>query len=415
VRGLALLLLAVPAGAGVSETAPSSPPIFERVIEVPEPGLVAVSLDRHVYEAARRDLGDLRILDDRGDDVPYVLDRGRGRARPETRPRMRNRGHTADRSATVILDFGERLDKDRLVLRLTGQNFRRRVTVEGSDDGERWVTLVEDAWVFAIPGPEVARYEGVVLPENDYPLLRVTVEPGAGERMRVEILEAWVPTGESGPRREEILSPGWSRAAEARPGETWLTLDLGARWQPFEAVVLEVGDQRFFREVRTEVRRDATETLPDGPAPAARWDPLGSGVIYRLDDSESERQKLRIDARGRARALRVRVLNGDDRPLELEGVTVRVPEERMLFEARRGDEYRLTYGASDLEAPDYDLAHTLEPEAEASLATLEAPVRRAIVADVLPWTERHPLLLWAGLLAVVAALGGLTWRALRAV
>ena len=38
---------------------------------------------------------------------------------------------------------------------------------------------------------------------------------------------------------------------------------------------------------------------------------------------------------------------------------------------------------------------------------------REVVADVLPWTERHPVLLWLGLLVVVTVLGADTWRALR--
>jgi hypothetical protein len=420
VRRLALLLLGVASWSSCrspSQTAQPPAPVFERPVEVVEPGIVGVRLDRHVYEAARSDLGDLRILDRGGDDVPYVLDRGRGPQRPEVRPRMRNRGHQADGSATVVLDFGERIDKDRLVLRLTGRNFRRRVTVEGSDDGETWTTLADDAWVFAVPEPDVARYEDVSLPVNDHPLLRVTVEPGARERMPVEILEAWVPAGGTGPRREETLSPSWSRAAEARPGESWLVLDLGARYQPFEALVLRVQDERFFREVRTEVRRDVEAPHLDMPAPPARWDPLGSDVIYRFEQGGVEREKLRVDVRGRARALRVRVLNGDDRPLVYEDVAVRVPVERLLFQARTGggEEYRLTYGAPGLAAPHYDLARTLDAAMDAPWAGLGPPIRLGVEADVLPWTERHPVLLWVGLLLVVSALGGVTWRAIRSV
>jgi hypothetical protein len=175
-----------------------------------------------------------------------------------------------------------------------------------------------------------------------------------------------------------------------------------------------VEDERFFREVRTEVREDVGPAPGDQRASARplQWDPLGRGAIYRL---EGERERLRIDARGRARALRVRILNGDDRPLVLERVTVLVPVERLLFEAEPEGEYRLTYGAADLEAPKYDLARTLEAAAEAPRAELGPPVRFEIEADVLPWTERHPALLWAGLLVVVAALGALTWRALRSV
>jgi hypothetical protein len=285
--------------------------------------------------------------------------------------------------------------------------------VEGSDDGETWNTLVEEAWIFAIPEPEAARYETVVLPENDLPLLRVTVEPGARERMRVEILEAWVPAREPGGRHEETLSPGWSRSPEAPDGQTWLELDLGARRQPFEAVVLEVEDDRFFREVRTEVRRDEGHRGRNDPA--VRWDRLGRGVVYRLEANGSPRERLRVEARGRGRGLRLRVLNGDDRPLVVAAVRVQVPVERVLFEAEAGGEYRLTYGAPDLTAPDYDLGRTLGPEPEAAPAELGPPLRRAIEADVLPWTERHPVLLWVGLLLVVAALGAVTWRALRSV
>jgi hypothetical protein len=389
------------------------PPEFERPIEVTAPGLVAVVLDRHVYEGAREDLGDLRILGAGGTDVPYVLDRGRGDQRPEVRPRMRNRGHNRDRSATVVLDFGARFDKDRIALGLSGGNFRRRVQVEGTDDGESWITLVEEGWVFAVPGPPPARYETVSLPRNDFPLLRVTVHPGQGERTRLEILEAWVPAGGLRERRLRTISPGWSRAAEARPGETWLTLDLGARHQPFEAVVLEVADERFFREVRTEIRRDVESISRDGPGWPPQWDPLGHDVIFRLETGGDERAKTRIDARGRSRGVRVRILNGDDRPLTLDNVWVRVPVERMVFDAEADGDYRLVYGSPDLDAPDYDLARTLDEDPEVALATLGPPVRRPFAADVLPWSERHPALLWTGLLVVVAVLAFVTWRALR--
>ena len=94
---------------------------------------------------------------------------------------------------------------------------------------------------------------------------------------------------------------------------------------------------------------------------------------------------------------------------------MRVPVERVLFEAESGAEYRLTYGAPGLTAPDYDLGRTLGDEPESSLADLGSPVRREVEADVLPWSERHPALLWVGLLLVVAALGAVTWRALRSV
>ena len=414
-RPRAVPLLAVTAtGALAFAAAPSPvPPAFERPIEGTAPGRVFVRLDRDVYEAARADLGDLRVLDERGRAVPYVIDRAEPLDLPEVRPAIRNRGWTADGAATAVLDFGGRLGKRRLQLRLSGDNFRRRVAVEGGDTGAAWVTLVDEAWVFAVPGKEPARYETVDLPENDFPRLRVVAHPAPDEKGRPAIEDAWVPGDGRPPRGEERLEPRWSEAQDATARETWLTLDLGARHQPFHAVELDVTDERFFREARVEARHD-----PRTPGDAVWWEEIGRGALYRLEHDGRRRECLRIETRGRGRALRVRVRNQDDRPLQLRGVAVRVPVERLLFEAERPGGYRLTYGSSDQATPSYDLARTagdLVAWSEAARPARLGPPRRVGTAreDDRPWTERHPSLLWGGLLAVVVALGALTYGALR--
>jgi hypothetical protein len=132
---------------------------------------VAVRLDRDVYEGARADLGDLRVVDGRGREVPYVIDRGAaGQFARECRPAV--------------------------------------------DDG-------------FVPG--------------------------------------------HAPVREEPLVPRWSVVRDARAGETWLALDLGARYQPFVAVELDVADDRFFREVRVEARPESASgsSLRAAGAPSA--------------------------------------------------------------------------------------------------------------------------------------------------
>lgn len=396
----------------VAAAAPG-PPAFERVVRVDEAGRAALVLDRDVYESARADLGDLRLLDPSGREVAYVLDRGGTSARSgPVRPEVRNRGWRADGAATAVLDFGARVAKRRLTLRLSGDNFRRPVSVEGSDDGREWTTLVDETWVFAVPGEDAARYETVELPENDFPLLRVAARPAADERSRPAIVEALVPGGEPGATREALLRPRWSAARDPRARETWLTLDLGARHQPFAAVVLDVRDERFFREVRVDARRD---TGPDAPE---AWHEVGRGQVHRLEREGRVRESVRVGATGRARTLRVRVRDEDDRPLEVREISVAAPVERLLFEAPVRGAFRLTWGAPGRGAPLYDLARTLgdvEQWGRSARAAIAEPPRRLDPPPPAerPWTERHPAIAWAGLVAVVLVLGALTWRALR--
>jgi hypothetical protein len=410
---IAPLLVAASAGLAVAGAPGEAPPSFEREIEAVAAGRVAVRLDRDVYEAARADLGDLRVVDGRGREVAYVIDRGELRAPVvEVRPGVRNRGWRADGAATAVLDFGRRLAKHRLALRLSGDNFRRRVRVEGGE-GAEWVTLVEEAWVFAVPGMEPFRYETVDLPENDFSRLRVVVHPSPDEKERPAIEDAWVPAERRPPRRSETWAPRWSEARNAKTRETWLTLDLGARRQPFHAVELAVADGRFLRDVRVEARREA----PDGKGPAG-WEEIGRGAIHRFDREGRVRERLTLDVCGRERVVRLRVRNLDDRPLTVVGVTVHAPVERVLFEAEPQGRYRLTYGAAGRTAPSYDLARTAGDAftwGEAARPAGLGPPRRLATREggVPPWTERHPALLWIGLVAAVVALGGLTYRALR--
>ena len=118
-----------------------------------------------------------------------------------------------------------RAARSRLRLRLSGDNFRRAVSVAGSADGREWTTLVDEAWVFAVPGAEAARYETVDLPTNDFaapPRARAPRTGRAGARLDRGRLGSGrgAPTG----------ARGDARAAAARAPKTRRARDVaGAR------------------------------------------------------------------------------------------------------------------------------------------------------------------------------------------
>jgi hypothetical protein len=406
----AALLVAVLAAA-------AGPARVERPVHVPKAGFVVVTLDRDVYEHARMDLGDLRVSEAGGTEVPYLVQRAETDPPMAFRqPRRLNKGQLKGVGPTATLDFHEPVLKSELVLALSGDNFRRRVVVEGRNRGERqWTTLTDRAYVFAVPGPPAARYESVRLPENNYQFLRVVVEAEAGETAPVEIEDVWVRPQPGRKPAEVPLVPRWSALEDPRARETLLVLDLGARHQPVRAVVLEVADDRFLRGVAVEARRDPPAGAP--PGTAVWWQPLGEGMIYRYPRADGAHESLRLEIVARERVLRLRVRNLDDRPLDVRNATAMVPVERLVFEAKPGRAYRLSYGDPGRAAPSYDLQRTVGDAAiwiaQASEGSLAEPSRITEAVPLPPWTERHPALLWAGLGAVVAALGAVTWRALR--
>jgi Protein of unknown function (DUF3999) len=412
-RLLLTTLLAATAGA-------DDAPRFERPIVLAGPGRVALPLDREVYAEARSDLADLRVLDDTGRTVPFVVDRDPAEPGAPLRPELLNRGFRAGESASVTLDFGEAKRKSALHVSLSGDNFRRRVVVEGSADGRAYSTLVDDAWLFAIPGAPPTRFERVTLPAGDQRFLRLSVHHGPDDPRRIEILDV----SAEGP--VERLTEGMTlavplrRAERALDAETLLTLDLPGPRHPFREIALDVATPSFLRSVAVEAQRipAAGASRGEPAAPGLDWTPLADGVLYRYESGGRLYACTRLAVSGRERRVRLRIRNRDDAPLDIRGASLVVPRERLLFEAGPGRQYRLVYGAARASAPSFDLARTLgDPvawSASAQPGRLSPPLRTgAAPLAQPPWTERHPALLWAGLVLVTLALGGLTWRALR--
>lgn len=403
----------------VTAATAASRPGVERSIAAPAPGKVVLTLDRDVYEWARPDLGDLRVIDEQGEIAPYLLERVGEEIVKELTPHLSiHRTFVKGQSAEASLDFGGPILKSEIQLSLSGDNFRRRVVIEGRNRREPWATLVDGAYVFAVPEPRAARYETVRVPENNFRFLKVRVMNSPHDPERIEILDVRIRPQDRRRPKEVALVPRLTIAEDADGHETLVALDLGAEHQPFRGVALEVADPQFFRGVRVESKWE-----PPGPPPRDRLAPplahsyLTEGIIYRYPEGEGVREWLRLDAVGRARVLRLRVQNRDHRPLAIRGASVLAPIERLVFEAAGGHAYRLTYGQPELGPPSYDIARTVgDPAIWMALASegrLQAPMRITPAPSHVPWTERFPSLLWGGLLAVVTVLGAATWRAMK--
>ncbi|HET7293789.1 MAG TPA: DUF3999 family protein [Vicinamibacteria bacterium] len=381
-------------------------PTVERPIAVDGPGRVAVALDRDVYAGARVDLGDLRVVDDAGQRVPFVIDRDAPEPLQPLRPAVLNRAFVPGSSVLATLDFGEKVRKSALRLSLPGDNFRRRVEVQGSDDGRDFTTLVDDAWVFAIPG--AARYERVALPQGDHRYLRVVVHRGPDDPRRLDVGEVTAEGGRvEAPPAGSTVPVAMRQVQRERERDTLLILDLPGPRHPFQAVEIDVSTPSFVRSVVVEAQRVPLD-----------WVAIGHGVLYRYESGGRLYEQTRLDVTGRERRIRLRIRNLDDAPLDVRAARITVPRERVLFEARPGRAYFLSYGDATASAPSFDLQRTMgSPRAWATGAQegkLRQPQRiSGAQAETRPWTERHPALLWAGLVVVALLLGAVTWRALR--
>jgi hypothetical protein len=353
------------------------------------------ALPPSVFDKARADLGDLRLYDANGQENPYALRVRRSENRQEAlAAREFNRAQRPDRSVEVSLDLGERTgEHNEIDLQSGGNDFRRRVQLEGSDTGKSWSNLLDRAYLVRFPTePQLIDVHKLRYPPSRFRYLRVRVYPDTS-------LEADNPTLQSAvvlrttqvageyqtlPARLGVREP--ERGPGGAPASAW-TIDFGGEAAPCERLSFDVSDEDFVRAYSLET---AQGDEPRRVIASSEW----------RRRAGAERQPLEIQfPEVMVRGLRLVVTDYRNPPLTVTGVRYTAPVRQVVF-ARSGSlaiPLRLYFGNPRAEPPHYDFAANLP-------GRLEPPPVRAGLEGVSknpdfqpvpkPWTERWPWLVY---------------------
>ncbi|MBZ5724562.1 MAG: DUF3999 domain-containing protein [Acidobacteriia bacterium] len=359
----------------------------------------ALTLDRTVYAGARADLADLRLVRN-GQEIPYVLEALTGSVeQSELRPDILDRSVVPDAGLELTLDLGSTAKHNRLRIATAETNFRTRVRLETSADGRSWAVARADGYVFDFS--QGGRSVSVLT--VDYPLsTRRYVRATFFGWMRTgAVTGAWLAYYRERPSVWQTIA----RIAPARREEqrsSLLVLDLGAARLPQSRLRVETGGPPFHRACDIEFSADGQD-----------WRYVAGGVLYRYRDEETSLLEF---PEQHERYLRLRIFNGDDRPVPVRSVVVEAVERRLKFLPDAAGGYTLYYGNPEAKPPAYDLGSILARRAPAPEIQLAAgpeepnPVYRPPPPPRQPWSERHPELLYGTLAAAVLGMGYITVR-----
>jgi hypothetical protein len=382
---------------------------FSRTIVVPrgvESQLVRATLPLEVVGRAQPSLDDLRVIDDRGTEVPYIL-----YARVGTRTlnwratKLSEAGFVAGEYTQVVVDSGTsgRLHNS-IEIEIVESNFFTWIEVAASDDGEVWRVVRERAPLFRFENEKLEGSRTLSYPDTRARWLRLRLLGDEKLTVRaVRVAEEVIEKAELAPL---AARPGLDR--DSPEGESVWKVDLAHANVPVSVVRCETERLEFHRPVRISASHDGES-----------WNSVSQGEIYRYAGlvaegaGDRERQRLRIrfdEARGRY--WRIAVLDRNDSPLEDLSCELLWAPRHVVFRPESEDGYRLLYGNHRADPPTYELARlTVRKEQEqAAPADLGAQSANEGYVSPDPWSERHPGVLWLALALTIVVLG---WIALR--
>jgi len=377
-----------------------------------------LKLSPEVFDQALPSLNDLRLLDISGNLVPFIIrqEKTEDMDRVDWREvEIINRTFLPGQQARVTLDFGKSVMKNELEVVLSEANYRRRVAVEGSINGQDWKVIAEDQWLFdvSLPGKEF-KVDTIRLPSNDFRYLRLTVYNMADDPRRISVQSVRAALHETIPAAGPISVPVLTLTGPV-PDEkkTYLAyeIDVGYRNLPIIRIALDVSDPHFYRgyellgrnEATEKVRRP-TETGQESIEREVPWKPVCSGVLFRAIEKDKTSESLAIEhLNAHYRYFQLRIFNADNPPLTLKDVSVARRETSIVFEKNAESGWILIGGNPKATAPSFDLARSLPDLTESKLpsALLGPLTHLGRAPELAPWTERHRWLVWVAL--VVAA------------
>ena len=383
---------------------------YSRSIQVdndPSAGFSSLRLPVDVFPHAQNRLADLRIIDESGAEVPYVLSAESGGVRTESRhAELRENSYVPGQYTQVLLDLGKQAAFHNAVKLATSESdFMNWAEVAASDDTRTWRIVKARAPISRFQREGLTGNQTIRYSQNNARYLRLRIFETA-HQFPVTSAEVVFASEAIEPLREAV-PVNLVADSSAPPSVTRWTADFHSAQYPVRNVVFETPQPEFFRAVRIQTSADAKE-----------WSYCSSGEIYRYKVGDKLEESLRVPVYGGAesRYWRVEVLNENDAPLDSVSARLLMHARKLYFERKPGHSYRLLYGNSRAESPRYDFARIVQVTAKTSSAQpveLGPEELTANYADPRPFTERHPNLLWLVLAVAVILLAYAAMRSLK--
>jgi hypothetical protein len=362
---------------------------------------------------------DLRIVDDRGTEVPYFLTVLQSESRTTTLP-----SHIVERSfvpgqfTQVVIRLADQPPPDEsrgaALQHLPAEpwfntyristpetDFMFWVETAVSDDAHQWRVIDSRSPISrfrrrGLEGNHTVQFEGYS--NQRYLRLRI-LDPD--QQFSVDDVEVLSCSCSEPPR---LALPGaFSREKSPDGAESRWAADLATPNLPVSELSVSTDQPEFYRAIRVSTSDEGKE-----------WGFRAAGEIYRFHQSGKLKESLRVNfPEAFARFWRVDIVDGNDLPLPNAHLELRGVERHITFRAEPPRTCRLLYGNDKASSPQYDLARIFDEKNVLPIARLGPEEPTANYADPRPYTERHPNLLWLALGIAVVLLAYAALRALR--
>ena len=346
-----------------------------------------------IFDKSGADLGDLRLFDSSNREVPYAI-----RIREEIDEVEEFEGSLFNQSqvggsSEVSVDLGEEPEEHNEVEILTGgSNFRRQVSIEGSDNGRDWRMLNNDGILLSFTSRNnTVESNRVSYPASRYRYLRVRVQRDTltdDRAPQITGVTAMMAVREKGQFATwSVAVPSYQLVRNQGAHASVWTIDLGAR-APCDRLTLEVDDNSFTRPFEVESVDDEQNV-----------ELIASGTLTRHSGDEGKPLVIVFDEEENVRKIRLQITDYSNPTLNITSIQAGAPARQLVYELKEpaSEPLRLYFGNASVPEPHYDFENELKSKlsSEPGHSTYgEVTDNPQYKPEPRPLTERVPWLIY---------------------
>lgn len=361
-------------------------------------GFYQIKLDRNLIAKSCDSLKDIRLMNDKGRSIAYVLSSTLKGEIPQSFIAFRQ-VHTATRTDTGTVYVGlnaEKLNISRLWIKLKNTAVDRSINLYGSDDLVKWFAIKEGIALQEAGNGNLPEYEqSLSFPASDYRYFKVLVNDK--NKAPVKILRTGIYVTNYFYPEEEELPPVKLKVSDSNRVSR-IDIALDQRYL-VGRLHFDIARPKFFSRKAMLFDRDSKSHEPGWEITLNSSD---STDIY-LSGRKSRHFELTID-------------NADDNPLEIKSVTAYQHKEYLFAYLEGGHSYYLLTANPVAKNVKYDLSFLQHLPANV-LPTLKHSgiYPNPAYAVKGPAIVKHNLtqLIWIAIVVVLMILSLLTWRMVK--
>lgn len=375
--------------------------VSAKLSKVKQTGYYKIVLRPGVIAYSRPDYGDIRLLNDKGEEIPYIF-KEESRATSITGfkeyPLMENQYQENKKSSRVVIHNKAKSLVSNLVLVIRNTDMVKVITLRGSDDCKNWYIIQKAVPAKMQAFDETSGAFSLQFPQVNYEYLELTTSDKKNDPIqfiRVGYFDSRISDGlySAIPVKEFIQK-------DSSDKNSYITIRLDSNYE-ISKFHLTVSGPEYYR------RRLIAGNFTSGTRREI-FQSLGEYELWSGDNQSWNIEKIRTGE------LTLVIENADNKPLKVVDAKVYQLNKYLIARLDAGNNYFVATGNEKLNPPNYDLVYFSDsiPDSLTELETSEISVRAK--KDNLPPDGKFTgKILWGVIVLIIGMLGFFSVRMIK--